>query len=423
MILTCANMGYAGVALTDHEALCGHVEWLELEKELKEKKQIPQSFKCALGNEIYLTDTREPKQKYWHFLLIAKNTIGHRALRELSSTAWLNSYSDRGLERVPTLKEELAVIVKKYPNSLIADSSCLGSQLDFFVLSLAEAEKKSDEEEIYKWKIEIDKFIKFCLELFGDDFYIEIAPGVSKDQKTFNSRIKNIASFYGIKMVIGSDAHYLSADYREIHKAFLNSKDGEREVDSFYRDAHFMTDEEAYNNLKDIFTQEEFQQMCENSLEIMNKIDEYDIFHKPIIPEVEVSKTIPFFDESLNDYPTLQKLRNSQNPQEREWVIKCLCALKQKSLDDKIHMARLELEADVISTIGEKLDNCLYSYFNTFCHYIDLFWECGSVIGPGRGSSGSFLSNFLLGITQLDPVEWNLPYFRFLNKERAELPD
>lgn len=423
MILTCARLGYAGVALTDHEALSGHVEWLELEKELKEKELIPKDFKCALGNEIYLTDTREEKQKYWHFLLIAKNTEGHRALRELSSGAWLNSYRYRGMERVPTLKSELVEIVKRFPNSLIADSACLGSELDGLVLSLVQAEKEENRELICELEEKIDSFMTFCIELFGDDFYIEIAPGVSKDQKVFNQRIKPIAKYYNRKIVIGCDAHFLLAKDREIHKAFLNSKDGEREVDSFYHDAHFMDDKEAYDHLKDIFSREEFDEMCQNSLEIMSKIGEYNIFHKPIIPEVEVSPPPPFLDKSLEDYPTLQKLRNSQNPQEREWVFKCLRALKQKSLDDKTHMDRLELEADVISTIGEKLDNCLYSYFNTFCHYIDLFWECGSVIGPGRGSSGSFLSNFLLGITQLDPLEWNLPYFRFLNKERAELPD
>lgn len=423
MILTCAKLGYAGVALTDHEALCGHVEWLELEEDLKKKKLIPEDFKCALGNEIYLTDTREEKQKYFHFLLIAKNTEGHRALRELSSNSWLKSYRYRGMERVPTLKDELKEIVHKYPNSLIADSACLGSEIDSLILSLVQAEKDNNTKLIWEIKTKIDSFMKFCIELFGDDFYIEIAPGISKDQKTFNKRVKPIAKYYKRKIVIGCDAHYLLAKDREIHKAFLNSKEGEREVDSFYHDAHFMSDEEAYERLSDIFSKEEFDEMCQNSLEIMNKIKQYNIFHKPIIPEVEVPHSFPYFDESLNDYPNLQKLRNSNNPQEREWIIKCLGALKQKDLDDKIHMNRLELEADVISTISEKLGNCLYAYFNTFCHYIDLFWECGSVIGPGRGSSGSFLSNFLLGITQLDPVKWNLPYFRFLNKERAELPD
>lgn len=423
MILTCARLGYAGVALTDHEALCGHVEWLELEQELKEKKLIPENFKCALGNEIYLTDDRRENQKYWHFLLIAKNTIGHRALRELSSTAWLNSYRYRGLERVPTLKQELKAIVKKYPNSLIADNACLGSELDHLVVELANAEQQQDIDLIHTLKIQIDEFMHFCIDLFGEDFYIELAPGISKDQKIFNQRIKPIAEFYKRKMVIGCDAHYLRAKDREIHKAFLNSKEGEREVDSFYHDAHFMSDEEAYNNLQEFYTRVEFNQMCANSIELMNKIEEYQLFHNPIIPEVEVPKSYPYFDESLKNYPNLQKLRDSDNPQEREWVNRCLKSLTEKKLVNDKYMARLELEADVLNTISKKMDNCLYSYFNTYCHYIDLFWDCGSVVGPGRGSSGSFLSNFLLGITQLDPIIWDFPYFRFLNKERAELPD
>ena len=83
----------------------------------------------------------------------------------------------------------------------------------------------------------------------------------------------------------------------------------------------------------------------------------------------------------------------------------------------------METEADVIDDIGGKLEDCLFAYFNTFKHYIDLFWDCGSIVGPGRGSATGFLSNYLLGITQLDPVRWKLPYWRFLNKERAELPD
>ena len=327
------------------------------------------------------------------------------------------------MERCPTLKSELIEIVKKYPNSLVADTACLGSEFDAYVLNLVEAEKKEDEEEILKWKIKIRDFLGFCLDLFEDDFYIEIAPGVSKDQKTFNKRVKKIAQYYKIKMVIGTDAHYPSSEFREIHKAFLNSKDGEREVDSFYHDAHLMDDEEAFENVKDIFTKEEFQEMCNNSLEIMNKIEGYELFHSPIIPEVRVFPPEPKENKDLASYPTLSNLVISKNSQEREWVNQCLISLKEKKIDDTVHYERLELEASILSYISEKLGNCLYSYFNTFRHYIDLFWECGSIVGPGRGSAGSFLSNYLLGITQLDPIEWGLPYFRFLNKDRAELPD
>lgn len=114
----------------------------------------------------------------------------------------------------------------------------------------------------------------------------------------------------------------------------------------------------------------------------------------------------------------------SDNPQERYWVNECYMSLLEKMYDksisdDKldIYLNRLEIEADIIKDIGEKLDDCLFAYFNTFKHYIDLFWKCGSIVGPGRGSATGFLSNYLLGITQLDPIRWGLPYWRLtLNK-------
>lgn len=423
MILTASKLGYAGITLTDHEALCGHVEWLELEEQLKKDGKIPKDFVCGLGNEIYLTDDREPAQKYWHFILIAKNSVGHRALRELSSQAWLNSYRYRGLERVPTLKSELAAIVNKYPNSLIACTACVGSEIGGLVLDLVKAESQQDAQLIYDLKVKIDSYIRFCVELFGDDFYLEIAPGESADQRAFNKRIKPIAAHYHLKMIVATDAHYLTAEQREIHKAFLNSKDGEREVDAFYHDAHLMTDDEAYSKIKEFYNIEEWLDMCHNSLEIMNKITGYDIFHQPIIPEVEIPETEKMQNPALDRYENLQYLQNSDNLQERYWVNECLKELKNKGLEKEAYFERLELEAKIIRHIGEVLGNCLFSYFNTFQHYIDLFWECGSVVGPGRGSSGSFLSNYLLGITQLDPVVWEFPYFRFLNMDRAELPD
>lgn len=421
LIKTAAELGYSGITLTDHETLSGHIDWLSAEKELKEKEIIPKNFKCALGNEIYLVDERGPKQRYYHFILIAKNTTGHRALRELSSTAWLNSYRDRA-ERVPTLKKELEAIVKKYPNSLIATNACIGGFIGTETLNLIDLEKNGDTSKINESKEKIDNFLNWCLSLFGDDFYFEIAPGASPDQKRFNARAKSIANFYGLKMIVATDAHFLRAADRNIHKAFLNSKDGDREVDSFYHDAHLMNDDEAYDKIKDYYSREEFEVMCNNSLEIMDKIENYNIFHKPIIPQVKIERE-PLYVDSLSNYPTLQGLRNSKNPQEAEWTAQCLIALKEKDIEDKEHFERLELEATIIKDISQKLEDCLFSYFNTFRHYIDLFWKCGSVVGPGRGSAGSFLSNYLLGITQIDPIKWNLPYFRFLNEDRAELPD
>ena len=250
IILTASKLGYSGVALTDHEALCGHVKWLKLEEELKKQDLIPKDFKCALGNEIYLTKDRTQAQKYYHFILIAKNTEGHRALRELSSNSWLHSYYYRGMERVPTLEKELEDMVHKYPNTLIASSACLGGRIPELVLQLVELEQKDDMDAITQKKIEIRDYLLWLKDLFGDDFYIEIAPGDSKDQIEYNKRIKRIASYYGIKQIIGTDAHYLTEDKRPIHKAFLNAKDGDREVDSFYKNAYLMSNEEIIEKIR-----------------------------------------------------------------------------------------------------------------------------------------------------------------------------
>lgn len=426
MILTAHKLGMKGIALTDHETVSGHVKWLNAEKELKKAGKVPEDFKCACGNEIYLVDDRNNIQRYWHFILIAKNTEGHRALRELSSIAWYNGFSSKGLMRVPTQKDELAEIVKKYPNTLIATSACLGGELPHLVAKLVDAEKKGlSEEEILNIKLEIVAFLRYCVGLFGDDFYIEIAAADSKDQKVFNQRIKSIAESQGIKIVIGSDAHYLTANERELHKAYLNSKEGEREVDNFYYFAHMMDNEEAYGYISDIYSEEDFKGFCENSMEIYNKIESYNIFRNPIIPEVKVTpKECPVDLEWVEKYtyPVLYNLIISNNVQEKYWASECLNALVDKSLWNEKYLERLEIEAKVIKTIGEKLGDCLFKYFNTFQHFIDLFWECGSLVGPGRGSAVCFLSNYLLGITQLDPVVWSLPYWRFLNEERVELP-
>ena len=148
------SLGYAGITLTDHETLSGHVEWLQAEKKLKEKGEIPQDFKCGLGNEIYLVNDRNDIERYFHYILIAKNSQGHRALRELSSTAWLNGFSSRGMMRVPTEKRELEEIVAKYPNSLIATNACIGGEIGARVLALIKAESENNEQAIYNLKLE-----------------------------------------------------------------------------------------------------------------------------------------------------------------------------------------------------------------------------------------------------------------------------
>ena len=417
-----------GIAITDHDALCCHVEVNILAQEIL--KEDPE-FKVALGNEIYLCGSRESGQKYYHFILLAKNKMGHRALRELSSRAWLNSFRDRGIERVVTLYSDLREVLNKYPHSLIGTTACLGGELSTATSNLIAAEAIGDTQTAEKEHKHIIDFVLFCKEIFGDDFYIEVAPGCSKEQIAVNKRLLNIANAFDVKIVIGTDAHYLKKEDRFVHKSYLNSKDGEREVDAFYEYSYLQTEEEVVTYLSKSFDGVIISQMFENSMEIYNKIENYSLLHKQTIPQVEVTD-YPKNYHPLNPekYPTLCKLMISEDKQDRYWVNECYLSLLEKEyngeIDDTkhdIYMARLEEEADIKSTISEKLETNMFSYPNTLRHYINMFWECGSIVGAGRGSSCSGLNHYLLGITQLDPIEWNLPFWRYLNKERVELGD
>lgn len=427
------ELGLSGIAITDHECLSAHMEVNQYAKKIKEKHP---DFKIALGNEIYLVDKREPGQKYYHFILIAKDALGHKALRELSSTAWYNSFVDRGMERVPTTKEELSNIINKYKGHVIATTACMGGELSTLAYDMSLAEKVNDREAAQVFYDRILNFMKFCIDTFGDDFYLECAPSTAEDQKLVNQKLLKIARAYNIPLVIGTDAHYLTKEDRFVHKAYLNSKGGEREVDSFYEFARLMDFDEAEDILSKSFGGDKniSAEIIANTLLIQEKIEDYSLERKQIIPKVKV----PFYesyqiyqmlpeDISWNfasKWPTLDRIMVAGNDQERYWLAECEVSMLEKGFINKPeYWDRLEIEADVITYIGEKLDDCLFAYFNTFKHYIDLFWECGSTVGPGRGSATGFLSNYLLGITQLDPIRWGLPYWRFLNKERAELPD
>ena len=156
-------------------------------------------------------------------------------------------------------------------------------------------------------------------------------------------------------------------------------------------------------------------------MEIYSKIEEFTLFRKQQVPQVPV-KDYPKVMSKMG-YKTLDYLYSSDNPQERYWVNYCCDKLKELNLFNDIYLARLEEEADIQKVIGEKLGTCMFAYPIFLQHYIDSFWKLGSTVGAGRGSACSGLNHYLLGITQLDPIKYNLPYWRYSNKERIELGD
>lgn len=440
LIKTALELGLSGVAITDHEALCAHMEVNKIAKKMQETNP---DFTIALGNEIYLTETRTPKQKYYHFILIAKDRIGYEALCKLSSIAWYNMYKTGKMERVPTLKTELKYIMKDYKGHVIATTACIGGELSVLGLAMEQAIENGNHEEAVYYNNKILDFLSFCIDVFGkEDFYIEVAPSTRADQLKANYKLYRIAKAMGIKMTVGTDAHYLKKEDRAIHKAYLTSKEGEREVDEFYEFSRLMDYDECYGLLKNGYMKYIDENLADsivstimaNTMEIKDKITFYSLEKHQSVPEVKV-KDYPKSAwwgnnnsdaDEMDNYPNLERLFVSDNIQERYWVNECWDALNEKIgmwYDHLDYVARLDEEARVKTVIGEKLQTCMFAYPNTLKHYIDLFWECGSTVGAGRGSACAALNHYLLGITQLDPMEWDLPFWRYLNDERVELGD
>ena len=410
------DIGLSGIAVTDHECLSAAIKLNQIQK------NCPENFKIALGNEIYLVNERGNNQKYYHFILIAKDKIGFRQLRELSSRAWMQSYFDRGLERVPTTKIEIDDVISSNPGHIIATTACIGGELSSNILRMEKARQVGDAKEATAAYNQIVAFIEWCKTIFGEDFYIECAPGTSKDQVLVNNKLAQIAQVYNLKMVIGTDAHYLKKEDRYVHKAYLNSKGGEREVDDFYEYSFLQTEEEIKENLTPSIV-ELYEIMCNNSMEIYDKIEIYDLAAAQKVPTVPI-KEYPKKKVNLPEYPTLEYLYNSDDVYDRNWINQCEEQLKAKGLDKKEYWDELEYEADIKKSVGDTLGTNVFSYPITLQYYINLMWDSGSLIGAGRGSSMAGLNHYLLGVTQIDPVKTKLNYFwRYMNKDRVELPD
>ena len=418
------ELGLAGIGITEHESLGSHIELDRLQDEYKEKYP---DFKIVRGNEIYLTEDRSTGQQYYHHILLALDAVGHKMLRELSSQSWMQSYYDRGMERVPTLYSEVEAIIKKYGQGHIyASSACLGSFLDKKILELTQAESYGDTEGERQAHRDIVKFLKWCINTYGENnFSLEVQPARSEEQLIVNKRMKSIAQAFGLPICVTCDAHYLRKEDRFVHKALLNSKDGDREVDSFYEYCYLQSEDEIRENLAG--TGLDYEELCANSMKIYDRCEYYTLHRNQHIVEVPVPD-YPREPENehkydAEKYPTLDKLMHSNNPQERYWINYCQEELDKKGLSNETYLSRLEEEADIQDVIGQKLDTCMFAYPIFLQHYINLFWECGSTVGAGRGSACSGLNHWLLGVTQLDPIKNNLPYWRYLNKDRVQLGD
>lgn len=418
------ELGHEVVGITEHESLSNHVKAEKIYKKVKEKYP---NFKVILGNEIYLCrnglngQNFIPKQdRYYHFILLAKDAIGHKQIREISTRAWQRSYMSRGMRRVPTYYQDLFDIIGENPGHVIASTACLGGCLPTQILRAQQ--DNSLVPKIYNW-------IKQINELFGQgNFFLEMQPSNNKDQITVNKQLYLLSKELNIPFIITTDSHYLTKEDRPIHKAYLNSQNGEREVDDFYATTYMMDTSELESYFS-YFDYSILQEAYQNILNIKNMCEDYS-FEKPLnIPRLKWKNSEEHQINKeywISKIPYLKTFWESNF--EGDWKLADKIVLKLES-NEKLNTKEIFDEVNDnlrIVKISSDVNKTHWSaYFLNLQNIIDLVWEAGSLVGPGRGSGVGFLLLYLLDITQINPLwEDTKTYsFRFLNPERVSVLD
>lgn len=424
------DLGLTGLAITEHEGLSSHIRAINY----YEKMNKDRPFTLALGNEIYLMEEQEDLENrdngtnpYYHFILTALDTEGHKQLRELSTRAWQRAYK-KNIYRRPTYYSDLIDIIKFNQGHVIASTACLGGRIDKFLL--AEDYNKADRE------------IKRLINIFGkDNLYLEIQPAKEKntDQSIVNRRLFTLAEKHNLPIIATTDSHYLSKEDSEVHRVYLNSQDGDREVDDFYATAYMMGEEELRNYLKNDFSNAQIDKIFEWSNELSERITEYNIKHNPIIPQIPIGKLGSYrksdrFKRYYSNYPSFGYYASKDRPiHEQFFFCEIEAGLESKVLanpskanDIEKYIARLDEEWTELKIISEQLNTSMASYYSTMSAIIDLIWEANSLAMPARGSAAGFLTCYLLEVTQIDPVPLGdyMPSWRHINHQRGvELPD
>lgn len=426
MLKWCYDNNLYGMALSDHEGVSG---WVELEQEAN-KLPKDKPFKHIFANEIYLISEKEndlihdneAKVNYWHFLLIALDDIGVKQIYELSSRAWLRSYMYKGLRRRPTFDSDIEEIVGSNPNHIVGATACLGGELPHIIL----------EGNLNK----AVKFIKKWQQVFGiNNFFLECQPCYSDNQEQFqvNQTMLWLHDKTNAPIIVTTDSHYLTKEQREIHAAFLRSKDGgdSREPDKFYATTHFFTPQELRKTLHiSQFTDEQIDMMFLNTNKIADRIQPITLKQTtqvpalPFLPEFSIKH---IYKKYYSSYPFINYYANSSDPYEQYYyyqIEKGLDSLNPTNIET--YLAQINTEMEQVKGLGDIFDNQrMCDYFTVVQKIVDLIWSEGdSLVGIGRGSAGAYVTNRLLGITGIDPLlpEINdfYPWWRFCSVARSD---
>jgi DNA polymerase-3 subunit alpha len=385
MMAKAAADGQKGVALTDHGNMFGAYKFVA--------EANKQGVKPIVGCEFYMVEDRHKKffsrannekDKRYHQLLLAKNTAGYVNLSKLCSLGFIEGlYS-----KYPRVDKELIV---QYHEGLIATSCCIGAEVPQAIMrgDIAGAEEK----------------LKWWLDLFGEDYYIEIQrhrgleniDGLGVSQEDINQQLLIFAKKYNVKVIATNDAHYLEEDDYIPHDILLcintNSLVAEEKRFKFpSSDFYFKTKDQ----MGQLFSDVPFA--LDNTIEIYDKIDNLTLARDVLLPAYPLPPGIKTQDELLRKmtYEGAARRYGTLTPKVTE---------------------RLDFELQVIKNSGYP------GYFLIVQDFTNTAKKMGVSVGPGRGSAAGSAVAYCIGITNVDPIKYDLLFERFLNPERVSMPD
>lgn len=413
------------IAITDHETIATAIDCQKVEKQIKEKYP---DFKIIRGNEIYLCRNGLNKEnyirgedKFYHFILLAKDAVGHEQLRELSTRAWLRSFETGRMMRVPTYYSDLIEIVGDNPGHIIFSTACIGSRLAQLVLDW----NKNKTEEKYEY---IKQWVEHITEICGkENFFLETQPSFNKEQIIVNTVYKKLSEELNVPVVISLDAHYLKKEDEPIHHAFLTAQEGERETSEFYASTYMMSREEIHNYMDQSLGAEIVSLWMNNTQKIYDLCEDYDLTHPlhiPYLPRTIDTITEQEFSLFKDKIKELTYFYKSPHQADRDMAAAIVTKILKEPEDynnEKV-FGMIDECLTAIRLASEKQQTQWSAYLLNMRDYINVIWEKGnSLVGPSRGSGGGFILLNILGITQINPAKEEAPLraWRFLNPERV----
>ena len=367
------DLGMNSLAITDHGNMYGVLKFF-----IEAKKN---DIKPIIGCEVYIArESRTKKEKtrgkqYYHLILLAKNKTGYHNLAKLTSLGYLEGFYYR-----PRIDKE---ILEKYSEGLIVSTACLGGEVPQSIMN--HGEEKAQEA--------IDWFKR----VFKDDFYLELQNHGTPEQQSVNKVLLNLAAKNNIKVIATNDVHYINKEDYNAHDILVRLNTG-ADINDSKDDLHYTGQEYLKSPEEMLALFPEVPEALDNTMEIVSKVEEYDIYNPILLPQFP----IPDGFDGENEY-----LRHLTYEGAKKLYPEITDEIKE----------RLDFELEVIKEMG------FPGYFLIVQDFINVARDMDVVVGPGRGSAAGSAVAYCTGITSIDPIGYNLLFERFLNPERVSMPD